>query len=100
MGMSDAPRVALLAGVDPTRSPLGSSPATGRWDPSDPASLLSGFRVPTAVAGEAYLESHERLYILRYPEGRAVLEDRHLMFLLSRYVATTKYDALTKPDSY
>src|ERR671913_1264585 len=30
MGTSDAPRVALLAGVDPARSPLGSSPATGR----------------------------------------------------------------------
>ena len=39
---SDAPRVAPLAGW--TRpQPLGSSPATGRWDPSDLASLLFSF---------------------------------------------------------
>src|SRR5215212_8574231 len=38
------PRVALLAGVESARSPLGSSPATGRWDLPDPASRLSGFR--------------------------------------------------------
>src|SRR5215208_3571654 len=41
---SVTPRVALLAGVEPARSPLGSSPATGRWDPPDLASRLSGFR--------------------------------------------------------
>jgi hypothetical protein len=43
---SEAPRVAPLAGVDPARSPLDSSPATGRGDPPDPASRLFGFREP------------------------------------------------------
>src|SRR5919112_1531166 len=41
---SVAPRVALLAGVDPARSPLGSSPAAGRWDLPDPASRVFRFR--------------------------------------------------------
>jgi hypothetical protein len=71
---SEAPRVALLARVG----------------------IMDLRRTPTFIAGEAYLQVQERLYLPRYLESRAVLEDRHLMFLLSRYVATTKYDALTK----
>src|SRR5215212_168426 len=46
-------------------------------------------RAPTSIAGEAYLEFHERLYVPRYLEGRAVLEDRHPGVLLSRVVATS-----------
>src|SRR5688572_22217451 len=41
------PRVAPLSGVGPARRPLRPSPTTGRWDPPDPASRLSGvLRLP------------------------------------------------------
>src|SRR5919106_642738 len=41
---SVAPRGAPLARVDPARSPLGSSPATGRRDPPGPALRVFRFR--------------------------------------------------------
>src|SRR5918994_2016120 len=40
---SVAPRVAFLATVDSARSPLGSPPATGRWDLPDTTSRVFGF---------------------------------------------------------
>src|SRR5215210_386754 len=59
-------------------------------------SALRRSRAPVSIAGEAHLEVEESLYVPRYFEGGAVLEDRHPAFLLSRDVSISTYDALIK----
>src|SRR5215210_3492820 len=77
------------------RRHAGGRPRSLRPDRSR-ISAFRRLRVPVSVASKAHLEVEESLYVPRCFEGRAVLEDRHPAFLLSRVVALSTYDALTK----
>src|ERR687898_2565276 len=86
-----------LAGVDPARSPLGSPPATGRRDPPGLASRVFRFRGALFPLRVRPASRFRNAFMFR-AISKAVRYSKigTWCFPLSCYVATTKYDALTK----
>src|ERR671910_791531 len=86
-----------LAGVGPARSPLASPPATGRRDPPGLASRVFRFREALFPLRVRPASRFRNAFMFR-AISKAVRYSKTgtWYFLLSCYVATTKYDALTK----